>query len=161
MRQLSLCSAATITDFNNAIDRDPFAGAPYQARGQSLMAAGKYEAAIEDFNAALSVNSNNSDAWAGLGAGARIIGVHRNRVLIGFGRFRQSEHPVQRHRGLREGRGKLPQLGCCAARSSAAAAGSPGLRRTIRAGSSASENSAPPGPRTRIERSVNSGRDRF
>jgi Tfp pilus assembly protein PilF len=31
------------------------------------MAAGKYEAAIEDFNAALSVNSNNSDAWAGLG----------------------------------------------------------------------------------------------
>ena len=32
-----------ITDFNNAIDRDPFAGAPYQARGQSLIATGKYE----------------------------------------------------------------------------------------------------------------------
>ena len=31
------------------------------------MASGKYEAAIEDFNAALNVNSDNSDAWAGLG----------------------------------------------------------------------------------------------
>jgi tetratricopeptide (TPR) repeat protein len=31
------------------------------------MATGKYEAAIEDFNAALNVNANNSDAWAGLG----------------------------------------------------------------------------------------------
>ena len=31
------------------------------------MATGKYDAAIEDFNAALNVNANNSDAWAGLG----------------------------------------------------------------------------------------------
>ena len=31
------------------------------------MATGKYEAAIEDFNAALNVNANNSEAWAGLG----------------------------------------------------------------------------------------------
>ncbi|MGO9421695.1 tetratricopeptide repeat protein [Roseiarcus sp.] len=38
-----------------------------EARGQSLMATGKYEAAIEDFNAALNVSSDNSDAWAGLG----------------------------------------------------------------------------------------------
>ena len=56
-----------ITDFNNAIDRDPFAGAPYQARGQSLLATGKYDAAIEDFNAALNVDANNADAWTGLG----------------------------------------------------------------------------------------------
>ena len=31
------------------------------------MKTGKYEAAIEDFNAALNVNANNTDAWAGLG----------------------------------------------------------------------------------------------
>ena len=31
------------------------------------MATGKYDAAIEDFNAALNVNANNSEAWAGLG----------------------------------------------------------------------------------------------
>jgi Tfp pilus assembly protein PilF len=31
------------------------------------MATGKYQAAIEDFNAALNVDANNSDAWAGLG----------------------------------------------------------------------------------------------
>ena len=31
------------------------------------MATGKYEAAIEDFNAALNVNANNSEAWTGLG----------------------------------------------------------------------------------------------
>jgi tetratricopeptide (TPR) repeat protein len=31
------------------------------------MATGKYEAAIEDFNAALNVNANNSEAWGGLG----------------------------------------------------------------------------------------------
>jgi Flp pilus assembly protein TadD len=32
-----------------------------------LMATGKYEAAIEDFNAALNVDANNSEAWTGLG----------------------------------------------------------------------------------------------
>ena len=31
------------------------------------MATGKYDAAIEDFNAALNVDANNADAWAGLG----------------------------------------------------------------------------------------------
>ena len=31
------------------------------------MATGKFDAAIEDFNAALNVNANNSEAWAGLG----------------------------------------------------------------------------------------------
>jgi len=56
-----------ITDFDNAIDRDPFAGAPYQARGQSLIAIGKSDKAIEDFNAALNVDNKNADAWAGLG----------------------------------------------------------------------------------------------
>ena len=34
--------ALAITDFDNAIDRDPFAAAPYQARAQSLFATGKY-----------------------------------------------------------------------------------------------------------------------
>jgi len=31
------------------------------------MTTGKYDAAIEDFNAALNVNAYNSEAWAGLG----------------------------------------------------------------------------------------------
>lgn len=48
-------------------DRDPFAGAPYQARGQSLIAIGKYDAAIDDFNAALNVDPKNAEGWAGLG----------------------------------------------------------------------------------------------
>ena len=56
-----------VTDFDNAIDRDPFAAAPYQARAQSLVAQGKYDLAIEDYNAALNVNAKNGDAWAGLG----------------------------------------------------------------------------------------------
>jgi tetratricopeptide (TPR) repeat protein len=56
-----------VTDFDNAIDRDPFASAPYQARGQSLIALGKYDAAVEDFNATLNVDNRNGDAWAGLG----------------------------------------------------------------------------------------------
>ena len=32
-----------------------------------MLATGKYDAAIEDFNAALNVDSNNADAWAALG----------------------------------------------------------------------------------------------
>jgi tetratricopeptide (TPR) repeat protein len=56
-----------ITDFDNAIDRDPFAAAPYQARAQSLMAQGKFSAAIEDLNAALNVDTKNPEAWANLG----------------------------------------------------------------------------------------------
>ena len=60
-------NARAITDFDNAIDRDPFAAAPYQARGQSLVATGKNDQAIEDFNAALNVDNKNADAWAGLG----------------------------------------------------------------------------------------------
>ncbi|MDB5642952.1 MAG: Tetratricopeptide 2 repeat protein, partial [Hyphomicrobiales bacterium] len=56
-----------VTDFDNAIDRDPFASAPYLARGQSLIALNKYDAAIEDFNATLNVDNRSGDAWAGLG----------------------------------------------------------------------------------------------
>jgi tetratricopeptide (TPR) repeat protein len=56
-----------VTDFDNAIDRNPFASAPYQARGQSLIELGKFDAAVEDFNAALNVDNRNADAWAGLG----------------------------------------------------------------------------------------------
>ncbi len=59
--------ALAITDFDNAIDRDPFAAAPYQARAQSLTAQGKYAQAIEDDNAALNVDSKNAEAWADLG----------------------------------------------------------------------------------------------
>jgi tetratricopeptide (TPR) repeat protein len=46
---------------------DPFAGAPYQARGESLVAQGKYDKAIEDFNASLNVDNKNANGWAGLG----------------------------------------------------------------------------------------------
>ena len=56
-----------VTDFDNAIDRDPFVAAPYQARAQSLIAQNKYPAAIEDLNAALNVDTKNADAWANLG----------------------------------------------------------------------------------------------
>ena len=56
-----------VTDFDNAIDRDPFVSAPYQARAQSLIAEGKYAAAIEDLNAALNVDTKNAEAWADLG----------------------------------------------------------------------------------------------
>ena len=60
-------NAHAITDFDNAIDRNPFVSAPYQARAQSLIAVGKFDLAIEDFNAALNVDNHNADAWAGLG----------------------------------------------------------------------------------------------
>ena len=56
-----------MTDFDNAIDRDPFAAAPYQARGESLVTLGKYDKAIEDFNAALNVDSKSAMSWAWLG----------------------------------------------------------------------------------------------
>ena len=46
-----------MNDFDAAIDRDPFAGAPYQARGQSLIALGQYDKAVEDYNAALNVDN--------------------------------------------------------------------------------------------------------
>ena len=59
--------ARAITDFDNAIDRNPFAAAPYQARAQSLTVTGKYDQAIEDYNAALNVDNRNANAWAGLG----------------------------------------------------------------------------------------------
>ena len=45
----------------------------------------------------------------------------------------------------------------CAARRSLATAGSPGLRPTIRGGSSSGENSTPTALTTRIERKRNSG----
>ncbi len=60
-------NARAVTDFDNAIDRDPFVFAPYQARGESLVALGKYDKAIEDFNAALNVNNKSAQAWAWLG----------------------------------------------------------------------------------------------
>ena len=56
-----------VSDFDNAIDRDPFTAAPYLARGQSLSELGKYDAAIEDFNAALNVDNRTPEGWIGLG----------------------------------------------------------------------------------------------
>jgi tetratricopeptide (TPR) repeat protein len=55
---------AALLDFDAAIDRDPFAGAPYAARGQSLVATNQFDKAIEDLNAALNVENRNADAWA-------------------------------------------------------------------------------------------------
>ena len=60
-------NARRMSGIDNAIDRNPFAAAPYQARAQSLTATGKFDQAIEDFNAALNVDNRNGDAWAGLG----------------------------------------------------------------------------------------------
>ncbi|MCC2107642.1 MAG: tetratricopeptide repeat protein, partial [Hyphomicrobiales bacterium] len=36
-------------------------------RGESLLALGKYDKAIEDFNATLNVDNKNPNGWAGLG----------------------------------------------------------------------------------------------
>ena len=55
-----------ILDFDATIDRNPFVGAPYAARGQSFVATNQYDKAIEDFNAALNVD--NKDAIPGRGA---------------------------------------------------------------------------------------------
>jgi tetratricopeptide (TPR) repeat protein len=55
---------AAISDFDAAIDRNPFVGAPYAARGQSLVATNQYEKAVEDLNAALNVEARDADAWA-------------------------------------------------------------------------------------------------
>ena len=49
------------------IDRNPYTAPPYIARGQSLNALGKYDAALEDFTAALNVDNRSADAWAGRG----------------------------------------------------------------------------------------------
>jgi tetratricopeptide (TPR) repeat protein len=53
-----------ILDFDATIDRNPFVGAPYAARGQSFVATNQYDKAIEDFNAALNVNNKDADSWA-------------------------------------------------------------------------------------------------
>jgi tetratricopeptide (TPR) repeat protein len=39
-------------------------GAPYAARGQSLVATNQYDKAIEDFNAALNVDARDANSWA-------------------------------------------------------------------------------------------------
>ena len=53
-----------ILDFDATIDRNPFVGAPYAARGQSFVATNQYDKAIEDFNAALNVDNRDADSWA-------------------------------------------------------------------------------------------------
>jgi Tetratricopeptide repeat. len=50
--------------FDAAIDRNPYVAPPYQARGQSLIAVGKFDAAVEDFNSALNVDNKSADTWA-------------------------------------------------------------------------------------------------
>ena len=62
--------------------------APYQARGQSLLATGKYDAAIEDFNAALNVNANNADAWASLGIAYEKLG-NKSKAVESYNRAMQ------------------------------------------------------------------------
>ena len=52
----------------------PYAAAPYQARGQSLIATSQFEKAVEDFNAALNVDNRNGDAWAGRGLAYERLG---------------------------------------------------------------------------------------
>ena len=93
--------AQAITDFNNAIDRDPFAGAPYQARGQSLLATGKYDAAIEDFNASLNVDAKNADAWAGLGVAYEKQN-NKTKAMESYSRAidRRSARTSSRHDGM-------------------------------------------------------------
>lgn len=56
------------------IDRNPYTAPPYVARGQSLNALGKYDAALEDFTAALNVDNRNADAWAGRGFAQEKLG---------------------------------------------------------------------------------------
>ena len=91
---------AAVTDFDNAIDRDPFAAAPYQARAQSLTAEGKYEQSIEDYNAALNVDSKNAEAWAGLGVDYEKLG---NRM-----KAQESLFPRQDHRSRQPARQRRP-----------------------------------------------------
>ena len=45
----------------------PSPARPIRRARQSCSPPAKYDAAIDDFNAALNVDSNNADAWAGLG----------------------------------------------------------------------------------------------
>ena len=63
-----------ISDFDAAIDRDPYVSPPYQARAQSYIAVGKYDTAVEDLNAALNINRNNSEAWALRGVALEKLG---------------------------------------------------------------------------------------
>ena len=42
-------------------------GASITLAGESLIAQGKYDKAIEDFNASLNVDNRNANGWAGLG----------------------------------------------------------------------------------------------
>ena len=59
-----------ILDFDATIDRNPFVGAPYAARGQSFVATNQFDKAIEDFNAALNVDAN----------GCQFLGLARRRL---------------------------------------------------------------------------------
>ena len=49
-------------------------GAPYAARGQSLLATGQYQKAVEDFNATLNVDNRQADGWAGRGLAFERLG---------------------------------------------------------------------------------------
>ena len=95
--------AKAITDFDNAIDRNPFAAAPYQARAQSLTVIGKYDQAIEDFNAALNVDNRNGDAWAGLGLAYEKQG-NKTKASESYGRALVVDPG---NRVAREGQGRI------------------------------------------------------
>ncbi|MGH6818720.1 MAG: tetratricopeptide repeat protein, partial [Methylovirgula sp.] len=57
--------------------------APYEARGESFLALNEPQKAIEDFNAALNVDSKNADAWAGLGLAYEKLG-DRAKALANY-----------------------------------------------------------------------------
>ncbi len=63
-----------ISDFDAAIDRNPYVVPPYMGRGQSLIAVGKFAPAIEDYNAALNIDAKNGDAWAQRGIAQERLG---------------------------------------------------------------------------------------
>ena len=77
--------------------------APYQARGQSLIATGKFEAAIEDFNATLNVNNRNADAWAGLGLAYERMS-NREKAIESYDRALVVE---PNHKLARDGRARI------------------------------------------------------
>ena len=56
-----------VTDFDNAIDRDPSRPRPIRRAVRACWRSTSYDKAIEDFNAALNVDNHNASAWAGLG----------------------------------------------------------------------------------------------
>ena len=71
-----------------------------EARGQCLVATGKYDAAIEDFNAALNVNNHNADSWANLGVAYEKQG-NKSKAVESYNRAMEvdPQNPLRRATG--------------------------------------------------------------